>query len=420
MIQRYKIGKESRIIFFHVPKTGGVTIRNTIGNKFAEVETYHVINPRGYIKDHPESEIMSILSGHRFIYGHFDLGFLRYVREPVYKMMLLREPIKRIWSLYRFLKAHDLNTFSGPEDAKKRIWYAQTHSFDEFVVLDAPELAGLSNYQVRFMSGTLDDNRGGKIDACDLERAKENIGRLEYFGITDRMRESVDLMCYQFSLFPVRDVMHLNATPQNDERREITVSERDRISERNAWDIEFYAYARDLFGQRYNDMVQQMLEDRFVADRRNNKGDSPDSVILTMDQPFDGDGWYNRESNEKGVIWRFTGPGSVSTLMFRLARAVDMRCTLHIYHAVSQRALDGLKVMVNGDRIQMGVAGQEDAGIILTGIVPKQVLEAGAGLAKVEFHVEDVARPVDIDPANADARLLGVALSGFSLVPVDS
>lgn len=416
MIQRYVLDSDSRLIFFHVPKTAGVTVRNTIGNRFSEAETLHILNPRAYLEEHPGSEVEAALSRHRFIHGHFDLSFLRYVREPVYKMVLVREPVARICSLYWFLRGHSLDKYAGPEDARKRIWYAQNTSFEDFVGLDEPELIALSNYQVRFLAGRIADARGKASGERELVDAQRNLEGLEYFGITDRMRESVDLLCYQFGLFPVRDIMRLNATPGGYEA-EISSSARARIVERNEWDIALYRHAFARFEERYRGMIGQMLEEQSNQDRAHRKGEAGQRVILTMDQAIDGDGWYNRETDGNGVTWRFTGPGSVSTLMLSLAWAARIRCTVHIYHAVSRLALDSLEVRVNGVPVPLETAGQENTGIVRTGIVPANALRREDTSLKVEFCVAAVARPVDVSPGSADCRLLGVAVSRLELVP---
>jgi len=104
------------IVFLHIDKTGGMSLREYLAGQFErdailsvvhdvkssyQPECYPVVD-MGLGQAHHLFEVMYKPAQHRLIMGHWDTSILGHVREPI-TITVLREPFARFVSLYRFL-----------------------------------------------------------------------------------------------------------------------------------------------------------------------------------------------------------------------------------------------------------------------------------------------------------------------------
>src|SRR5258705_13471294 len=85
------------VIFIHVPKTGGITLRDIIGRQYAPDQVYGSPN---FLRDSArlwscdQVRLDGVASQVRVIEGHMPFSLHPYLRRPVTYITLLRDPIE--------------------------------------------------------------------------------------------------------------------------------------------------------------------------------------------------------------------------------------------------------------------------------------------------------------------------------------
>src|SRR5579859_1497066 len=135
------------IIFQHIPKTAGVSVRALMSSNFHVDEILHV--PDVHWRDRLFAKLA--ISKYRFIHGHLHYEFFAALAGSVRLITFLRDPVERIISLYFFLKGQSPE---GVEDPVSRtmIENAHAHTIDRFVALtDHTVTASVSNFQAAML-----------------------------------------------------------------------------------------------------------------------------------------------------------------------------------------------------------------------------------------------------------------------------
>ena len=93
-----------RLVFLHVPRTGGTTLHHHLSAHFAPDE----ICPERFSRLNRYSPEQ--LEKWRFFSGHFNADEIRRIPGPLFIVTILRNPIERLLSNYYFWKRHRLET----------------------------------------------------------------------------------------------------------------------------------------------------------------------------------------------------------------------------------------------------------------------------------------------------------------------
>ena len=171
--------KHEQIIFLHIPKTAGTSLRNYIYQQYGDNRVASVYErPQRYFS---VSDFLKLTLQEKnkleVVIGHFEYGFHRHLvhcARPIRYATFVREPIKRCLSLYN----HFANlSFRG--DPPK---------FKEF--LKSPIGLQFDNYQTRIISGCYP--KFGQCNKAMLDIAIERIEReFALVGVTELFDESI-------------------------------------------------------------------------------------------------------------------------------------------------------------------------------------------------------------------------------------
>ena len=215
----------------HIPKAAGQTIYGIVGRQYPRPEVLILGGRLGQTSLPPIDDARRA----KIILGHVHYGLHRHLDGDNTYVTLLREPVPRVLSLYRYI------AMSPQHYLHEQVANATLLDF----VSSEVDAAEVENGQVRQIAGLT----RGVADTSTLVRAKQNLAEtFRVVGLVERFDESVLLfkrnLGWKMPLYArknvTRGVLPSNAT--DDKALDI-------IKRRNALDIELYGFACDLFEQ---------------------------------------------------------------------------------------------------------------------------------------------------------------------------
>lgn len=215
------------IVFMHIPKTAGTTLRLLIDQNYKIWEIY-----REYRQVPMKVKIPANV---KCIQGHQPFGFHDILDRPHTYLTMLRDPIQRVISEYYYIRAANAHDpYIGEKIAKENM-----SLFDYVSSLDEKILLRTRNMQTRYAAGSL------TLHNINLEKAKENL--CNYFsvvGITEMFDQSLMLMKKEFGW---EDVSYKKRVVNVDRPRNIQYPKEliEKIKENNELDIMLYNWAKE-------------------------------------------------------------------------------------------------------------------------------------------------------------------------------
>ena len=199
------------LVFIHLEKTGGTTLRNLLTAQFEEDRICP--GPNSPIYSFPVAE----LGHYDFFAGHFDLDSVRYIpRRSITTISLFREPCARLISWYRY---HNSHPPQGEHALNRFVVLANRLSAEEF--FESPEVRtsplAFNRYLLAFgrSFGWFDHSRGS-FHRIDLDRAlkdaKSAIRGLTALGITEQFDRSASYIFKALDFSPPAAIKPVNVT----------------------------------------------------------------------------------------------------------------------------------------------------------------------------------------------------------------
>ncbi|NJP06716.1 MAG: sulfotransferase family protein [Chloroflexaceae bacterium] len=256
---RFPLHQDDVLMFVHIPRTGGTSL--------AQLLQYHCPVERTLVLDTLESQQQIChlskqeSQQYRFIRGHlpfgpYDQAVYQYIQPEPVLITMLREPVTRLLSFY----AH----------AWRMEWIAPDVSLQAFVT-NPPYTEEyrfrLDNVQTRWLAGAVQGNYqvaedGSWLsDAALLYLAKEKLEQYAFFGLMERFTESVHLLNHTMGWPGLSNdaIPHLERSPNPTKRKQIDPDLLQMIQDRNHLDLELYAFATELFQQRMQQLVSELV-----------------------------------------------------------------------------------------------------------------------------------------------------------------
>ena len=167
---------EYPIIFLHLPKTAGTSLRLTIQKNYRARDLYFVYSrhPQFHSIEEFRAFAPEDFRKYRIIMGHFPFNKRLLPFEDRRFVTIVREPVQRCISYYRHVMGRDE-------------WQGREVDLPEYLRTSGD--IQLQNHQVRLLSGMKRD----PITDEHLERAKQNIERyFLYTGVAESFSETVN------------------------------------------------------------------------------------------------------------------------------------------------------------------------------------------------------------------------------------
>ena len=232
--------RDKTVIFLHIGKTAGTTLRKILQRQFRSSEVMLVrarMRPREEtLADFarlPESQ----RSRPRLILGHTVFGLHEYVPRPCTYVTVLRNPMSLVLSQYHFV----LRT---TDHRHHQVVTANNMSLEDYI--QSGVSLEMNNSQTRAISGDL-NTPFGQCGPEMLERAKENLeDQFSVAGLTERFDETLIMFMKAFDWSRLYYVP-TNVSPDKGRREPPSEGTLELIRELNQFDFELYRYVGDRF-----------------------------------------------------------------------------------------------------------------------------------------------------------------------------
>jgi hypothetical protein len=250
--------REPKIIFLHIPKTAGMSLRglfirnyrgkaqfNTRVNNFEQKDWLECLDQ---VRKIPREE----LDRYGVFKGHMIFGLHELLPGPAEYITFLRDPVKRFVSHYKMVQRHKVIPPDHQIDPSKSDWNLGAH----------PGLVrSLDNYQTRLLSGMDFEIPFGACTEEHVALAKANLDRhFTFVGLTEQFDLSLMLMRHVCG-WGWRYYIPDNSAPGKS--AEIAPVVLDAVRRLNRLDLELYRYAQERFDRlvdRYGWKLQAELK----------------------------------------------------------------------------------------------------------------------------------------------------------------
>ena len=390
------LSRAKPVLFLHIPKTGGSSFLTVLGNVFGERRVRRL----GGADEMAQAQIDRIVSDEiqdiDCLVGHFPIHAFAQYLDTFRPFTILRDPVDRVMSLFRFLKR-------APQSETERLELREGFGFDDFIESRVPEnYAQTRNLMCRMLCGDAEMNDPvfaafwQPDDPGDLlDQALATLRGID-FGLMEDMRSTKALLQHawasEFNLGEYRK----NATETPG--AEWTPRNIQRIVDMNTLDVALYHEAKALFYTRVRNVSAQRQMSTSLPMLRVQPGqeisvdDIPGRRGFHEFEPGGGFAWL---AANQTVLIGFVAPPR----MFRL------RMTL--YCVTDHFPAQEIEVTLNGARLAHRVAPIEANWVSL---------ETEAFHPNKELNVLTLSPPYVIPvrflhPASKDDRYLSVALA---------
>jgi len=232
------------IIFLHIPKAGGTTLRNILHSQYAKYDAFIIGEDINRDIRRFRSMSMEEHKQIKLLMGHMSHGLHRYFSAPSTYLTLLRNPVERVFSEYRFLSSnHQHPLFKVVHDL----------NFQEYLAVD-PTRQG-SNGQTRLLSGIAYQEEIGipdirPLEKADFESAMQNLKKFyPMVGLLEKFDETLMLWRQQLG-WRLPFYVKKNITIRADTK--LSESNAALINAKNQYDLKLYHQATKMLEEKLN------------------------------------------------------------------------------------------------------------------------------------------------------------------------
>jgi hypothetical protein len=249
LTEPYRLRAGDALYFLHIPKTGGVTLGTLLEERFPRPAICPVRQLDDLWRQPPAA-----YDPFRLFWGHFGLYLPAFLQRRLLTVTLLRNPIEQVMSFYQYVR-HDPSHYLHHPVATRRmslddfvrhpaivphIWNPQVHALTWDAGLVSWDPAGVE------LAG-----RGVVPDPLLVNLARQRLEQFAFVGLTERMADSLRLLCHLFEWEEFPAVPRLNASARPSQANALPDETRYAIQEVTELDAELYRYAQRIFDARF-------------------------------------------------------------------------------------------------------------------------------------------------------------------------
>ncbi len=260
--------EKPRICFIHIPKTAGTSMTSVITQSFSPAE----ICPGRTMLDY-KNKTAQELEQYQLYKGHIYYEFaIQNLPANTKYITVLREPIERVVSLYKFWRSHPPHFFEdpgipdiikhGPRMAKDLNFLNFIKSEDNFV------LQSTRNAQLRQLSVK---SIGAKALNSNRKNLNEVLEALQNYAVVG-IQELLPFFAIEYNKFmgerAIKNIPNKNISKKERQFSDLTPHQfreaKDLLMKENQMEMELYNSVRSLVMQRVSEWISYYLleEDR--------------------------------------------------------------------------------------------------------------------------------------------------------------
>ncbi|MBL8335358.1 MAG: sulfotransferase family 2 domain-containing protein [Rhodoferax sp.] len=396
---------KAKVFFLHIPKTAGTSVREYFEWSYPAREIC-----AGFSELSISEALAREGPSRRFYSGHVSFDYLDYFFPEHAWLTFLRDPLARTVSQYSNWITESMHQDrwlegEGSDALRAAVQEATTMpGIAEFVMADNPIIRGVSfNPLTRnLISGQFPTDRFEPdfYDEALVDEALRNLTqRFAFFGITERMADSLELLGREFAHLP-RRIERKNTT----ERKDCTPEETAAVERMIRMDTELYRRACDVFAQRVESSAHwsstsaalQALQGAF---QRNGE--------IRADSPVVENGWGFLQEGQNGLRYRWTEGSSEAPARLLVPDAEDcQRVRLFTFGFVTQAYADSLVVTLGDTPLALEGLRTGNYGNILSWRIPPDAPE----VQRSGSTWLSVLSPKSLAGAEGQQRNIGFAL----------
>jgi hypothetical protein len=248
LVDAEPLSRAKPVLFLHIPKTGGTSFLTVLGNVFGDrrVRRLHVDDETAQAQIH--RIVADDLQDIDCLAGHFPIHWFARYLDAFHPFTILRDPVDRVMSLFRFLKR-------APQSEIERLELREGFGFDDFIESRAQEnYAQTRNLMCRALCG--DWEMSSPVTAAFwqprdpgalLDQALGTLRSID-FGLLEDMQSTFALLQHAWATKFNLGEYRMNATGAPGAER--TARNIQRIVDLNTLDLALYHEARVLFYKR--------------------------------------------------------------------------------------------------------------------------------------------------------------------------
>jgi hypothetical protein len=225
------------LVFVHIPKTAGTTLRGVILWKYRHQED-HVIQLYG---DRPSEELQrmpaQVRNRARMVIGHFSYGIHKYFSQECTYLTILRDPVERVLASFRWMIRRPGHPYYDPRKRDLGL---------EAFVSNPEQKGSVENGQTRLIAGV--ESEDVDVSEKHLHTATRNLEHFVLAGLTERFDESLLLLHRNLGW---RNPFYVTRNTSPDWTRRIPVSAGtiEMIRASNQLDYDLYEFASGMLNK---------------------------------------------------------------------------------------------------------------------------------------------------------------------------
>jgi hypothetical protein len=395
---------QSPLIFVHIPKTSGTSLITVLSNLYGDHRVRRLAPSHCHADSITEIMCSPTRLELRCITGHFPISALGEGRKTLGIITVLRHPIDRVMSLYRFLRHR-----CAAELAE--LGLTEGFSFEAFLASRSPALFGqVRNGMCRMLceSPEMSDPESDSFWAVPMsgaivESALETL-KSSTFGLMEELPATLQLLREALRA-PFGLVEHFE-NRSDEPGPEWTTQNVMQLVELNSADLALYHEAARLFEIRKKRLARGNSRQELCLSETNilrlNIGHGVSISEIASRQ-----GFYTYEST-LGFSWLV---GDVPAYLVFAASGDRLKLCLDIYKVAEQYAVEELVVSVN----EISLAHCWLPIDARRGLLQTEVFSS----AEVNFLKIEVPYSVPVrllEPTSLDRRQLSIAISSIQLI----
>jgi hypothetical protein len=382
------------LFFLHIPKTAGTSFLTTLQNLFGDSHVLRLAMEDPTVARRIADVANGRAPGVACLNGHLPADLIAGHLEKLRPFTILRDPIARVFSLFRFVqKNRDHAEFGLPPN----------FTFEQFLANRDPSIYGQAhNGMCRMLAGTRPFSIPEDQRYTEADRHPELVGRavalLETidFGLAEDMAGTHRLIRHRWGVPFDIDEMTLNTTERDDAAQ--SWANVYAVVERNRLDIALYERARAIFRERLANLDASGTTAAAASMiHRPALGDTTALADIPGRQGF-------HEWEEHGIAWIAEGPPA---RVHFLAPAPHLRIRLRVFGMGADYPFDRVRLDLNGKPLPFRVVEPDRAWC---------TLETQVASARPDLNALSIAAPKfipvrSVHPNSPDRRNLGLAVA---------